>query len=123
MVKNRDSDKRETTRVPVKLRVDYKCKDNFLFEFSSNLSQNGIFVTTNKPLDPGTRLDVQFKLEADMSDAHTVNALGEVIWVNIPKDKKGKALDGQVGMGIRFLNLDELSKDKIKALVKRIAVL
>ena len=112
---------RKDNRVELQLMVDYKCEDNFLFEYSSNLSQNGIFLLTQKPLSPGTRLELRFDIE-DQSDApYTIKVLGEVIWVNVLKTRKSSA--DQVGMGIKFVNLDAVSKEKIRALVKRIAIL
>jgi uncharacterized protein (TIGR02266 family) len=109
------SELRRETRVPHKMKVNFQCEENFLIEYSSNLSQNGIYLTCKRPLSPGTRLELQFKVE-EKSRPHFVSVLGEVIWIN-NSDKN------ESGMGIRFINLDEISKEKIQNLIRRIAVL
>jgi uncharacterized protein (TIGR02266 family) len=108
-------DHRRETRIPHKMKVNFKCEDNFLIEYSGNLSQNGIYLICKRPLSPGTRLELQFKL-GGKSKNHRVCVLGEVIWIN-------NSDQIERGMGIRFINLDEISKEKIHRLIRRIAVL
>lgn len=110
---------RQDERVPIKLRVDCKCKDNYVFEYSKNLSQSGIYLTTKKPLPPGTKINLQFSIDPDKKKE--INILGQVIWVNKPTNTQDPTF--QPGMGIKFINTDEKTKDSIKNLIKRIAVL
>ncbi len=109
-------EQRKTKRVPIRLRVDYQCKDNYLFEYSSNLSEHGIFITTANPLQPGTKLELQFSINEGKDEIHTT---GEVIWVNKPTHDSSS----NAGMGVRFLDIDDDSQEKLKNLIKRIAVL
>jgi uncharacterized protein (TIGR02266 family) len=111
------NEKRKEKRIPIKLRVDYQCKDNYLFTYSKNLSKNGIFITTKDPLSPGTKLELQFTLSEPKKN---INVLGEVIWIN---EKNKNDPHNQPGMGIKFVNLDIASKDLIEAEIKRVAVL
>ena len=108
---------RGSRRVPVKLKVDCQCEGNFLFEDATNISEHGIFIETKDPMSPGTMIDLQFTLP---EDERAIEVLGEVIWVNpIRPDTKNH----NPGMGIRFVNLAEIDKEKVLLLIKRIAVL
>lgn len=111
-------DKRTTKRVPVSLQVDYMYEGNFLFENATNISEHGIFIETKKPKQPGTSVRLHFQLP---DSEKKIEVLGEVIWVN--PYKAGADKEYNPGMGIKFMNLKEVDRDKILSLVKRIAVL
>jgi len=113
-----NKDKRTTKRIPVKLQVDYEYEGNFLFENATNISEHGIFIETKEPKQPGTEVRLQFKLP---DSEKKIEVMGEVIWVN--PIMAGADKEYNPGMGIKFVNLKELDKDKILTLVKRIAVL
>lgn len=109
-------EKRSARRVPVKLRVDWKAEGTFLYENATNISEHGIFVETNDPMEPGTMIDLQFTIP----DSHKkIQVLGEVAWANPLRPEKNY----NPGMGIRFVNLKEIDKEMILSLIKRIAVL
>src|ERR1051326_3465024 len=99
-------DNRSATRDPVNLKVDWKVEGHFLFENSTNISEQGIFVETKKPMEPGTMLNLQFKLP---DTAGTIEVLGEVIWVN--QIRPGQTDHPNPGMGVRFVNLKEIDKE------------
>lgn len=111
-------EKRRAIRVPVEMRVDYRCNENFLFEYSMNLSQNGIFIKTQSPLPPGTELFLTFSLP---NSNEQIKVKGEVIWVNTKKADHDS--ERTVGMGIRFLEIKAEDRKQIMSLVKRIAIL
>lgn len=111
-------EKRAAQRVMLQLHVDYACKDNFVFEYTANLSQSGIFIQTEKPFNPGTQLELQFSPKENPETVICVK--GEVLWIN-----ENDAADGskKAGMGIKFVNVSEATRLKITSLVKRLAVL
>jgi len=111
-------EKRTSQRVPVKLKVDYRATGNFLFENATNISEQGIFVETDAPLDTGTMIDLQFQLPDSQKK---IEVLGEVTWTNPRRPNPEE--NHNPGMGIRFVNLSELDKETILSLIKRIAVL
>ena len=111
-------EKRLTQRVPVKLKVDWKAEGTFLYENATNISEHGIFVETNDPMDPGTMIDLQFTLPESNKQ---IAVLGEVTWANPLRPRK--EANYNPGMGIRFVNLKEIDKETILSLIKRIAVL
>lgn len=106
-------DKRKDVRVPIRLKVNFEISNrHYLFEYSSNLSQSGIFIHTMEPLQPGTEVAIQFSLPDDFE----ISTRGEVIWVNTEEDE-------EPGMGVRFVGLSDQAREKILAAVKKLAIL
>ena len=91
------SEKRDSLRAAITLRVDYKRVNTFFADYTKNISKGGTFIRTTKPLDVGT----EFVFVLSFPDQEKQLKLkGEVMWV-VPEDK---ATDEQPpGMGIRFL--------------------
>jgi len=106
-------EKRLDVRIPIQLKVDIETDhQHYLFEYSTNLSQSGIFIHTEDPLDPGSIVQIHFALPEGLD----VRTLGEVIWANFDDDE-------EPGMGIRFVGLNEKDKDKILSAIKKLAIL
>ena len=120
-------DRRHSPRILVNLEVDYGNEDNFLFAFIKDISATGIFVGTNTPEPPGTRLNVRFRPRQNddsfmfMSDAKTLDVEGEVIWVNTYRPGNADSL--HPGMGIRFISLDKEERYRLMELVRTFAYL
>lgn len=111
--KARAREQRKTPRVPIQLKVDVESpNEHYLFEYSSNLSQNGIFIQSTEPLDPGTKVNIQFSLP----DSYLIRTRGEVIWVNDEEEE-------EPGMGIKFIGLDEKDREMILNSLKKLAIL
>lgn len=105
--------KRLDLRVPIQLKVDVEYPNNhYLFEYSSNLSQSGIFIHTDNPLEPGTHVHLAFLLP----DKHAIRTRGEVIWVNDDDES-------ECGMGVKFLGLNIDDRERILTAIKKIAIL
>ncbi len=108
-------DKRKVARVPIQLKVDIESpNDHYLFEYSTNLSQNGIFIQTTDPEKPGTLVNMQFALPNN----HVIRTRGEVMWINAV-DEEGE----EPGMGIKFIGISIEDRDSILAALKKIAIL
>lgn len=107
-------EKRKEARIPVQLKVDVESPNNhYLFEYSSNLSQNGIFIQTPEPLPPGVQVNIQFALPNN----YMIRTRGEVIWVNFEED------DEEPGMGVKFMGLQQEDRDMILNSLKKLAIL
>ncbi len=105
--------KRQDVRVPIQLKVDVESPNShYLFEYSSNLSQSGIFIHTGDPLNPGTQVQLNFTLP----DQYFIRTRGEVIWVNDEEEL-------EQGMGIKFLGLSLQDRERILTALKKIAIL
>ena len=51
-------EKRNTPRVPLSIEVTYEFGDEFIFSYLFDISGGGVFIQTEKPLDPG--IEAQF---------------------------------------------------------------
>lgn len=107
-------DRRSFERFPVNLSVDYSNGENFLFSYIENISEMGIFIRSDEPLEVGTRLDLRFGTEEPLALA------GMVVWVN-PVRPTGD--NPNPGMGIRFDGLTPDQRERIVELVRTIAYL
>ncbi len=107
-------DRRRQPRAPINIRIDYQTVDAFFSEFASNINQGGLYIKTNKPLPPGTQLNIQFLLP---NNTRPIQVVGEVVWVN---EKTTKGINP--GMGIKFGELDAEAKAQINELVRSLRV-
>ena len=111
-------ERRQWQRVFVDLEVDYGNQDNFLFAYIRDISATGIFVRTNAPEPPGTRLNLRF----NPKEARAPFALeGEVIWINAYRP--GQPDNLHPGMGIRFIGLTDDERGRLSELIKTFAYL
>jgi len=108
------AEKRSQTRHVIRLEVNYRCGDTYLFSRSSNLSEMGIFLTTPTPLDRGTRIELSF---ADPGIEEPIRVLGEVVWT-----LQARA-DVEPGMGVRFIDPSPEVRSRVKALIRTMAYL
>lgn len=74
-----------------------------------DISEGGIFIETDTPLEPGEQLKLRFELDRT---AFVVEVSAQVRWCRLPKDA---APDRPVGGGLRFLNLSEQATAEIMA--------
>ena len=57
-------DKRQTDRVPIELKVEYKRLNTFFSDYTKNISKGGTFIKTKRPLDIGTEFVFQLHVPA-----------------------------------------------------------
>lgn len=112
-------ERRAWERVLVDLEVDYGDAENFLFAYIRDISATGIFVRTNTPEDPGTRLNLRFT--PPDGSAEPLELEGEVIWVN--PYRPGKSDNLHPGMGIRFVDLEAEERHRLVEFVRTFAYL
>jgi type IV pilus assembly protein PilZ len=110
-------DRRVHTRVMVDIEVDYKGTDNFLFAYITDISAMGIFIRTNAPEPPGTRINMRFT----PSGGPELNLEGRVMWVN---PYRADSYDNiNPGMGVQFVDLNPQQREQIVNLVRTFAYL
>ena len=104
----------ESRRIPLEREISFRVPrfENFVTEYSANISATGIFVRTQEPLDPGTDLSLEFKVADDWK---LIRGRGRVIWVR----SKDEGPDAPAGMGIRFLEMDPQSRRLIHWMVDK----
>jgi type IV pilus assembly protein PilZ len=111
------ADRRVHARVMVDIEVDYKSADNFLFAYITDISAMGIFIRTNAPEPPGTRLNLRFQPQGGPQ----LNLEGRVMWVN--PYRPGSYDNINPGMGVQFVDLSAQQREQIVNLVRTFAYL
>lgn len=103
---------RDSRRVPIAAKVAFKFDrfSGFISEYSANISPTGMYITTNQPEPPGSVLDFEFQLGDGFE---IIRGKGEVVWIRAVAEGPGRP----AGMGIRFLELSEGSKELIYRIV------
>ena len=112
------TDRRQWQRVLVDLEVDYGNQENYLFAYIRDISATGIFVRTNSPEPPGTRLNLRF---TPPSADSPLELEGEVIWIN--PYRPGQPDNLHPGMGIRFIGLSDDDRGRLQDFIKTFAYL
>jgi uncharacterized protein (TIGR02266 family) len=104
----------ESRRIPLEREISFRVPrfENFVTEYSANISATGIFVRTHEPLEPGTDLTLEFKVADDWK---LIRGRGRVIWVR----NEDEGPDAPAGMGIRFLEIDPQSRRLIHWMVDK----
>jgi type IV pilus assembly protein PilZ len=108
------AEKRGEPRHVVRLDVDTRCGDTYLFCRSGNLSEMGIFLSTPTPLPRGSRIELAF---AEPGSAEPIRVPGEVVWTLAP------GADAEPGMGVRFLDPSPEARARVRALIRTMAYL
>lgn len=92
------SDRRYERRLPVRITVEYEDTEDFLTDYTANLSIGGMFIETQEPLAVGTRFRLRFSVPGREAPIDTV---AEVRWA------QGRAPGSPMapGMGVRFETL------------------
>jgi type IV pilus assembly protein PilZ len=113
--KSKGSDRRRYPRVPLSLLIQYRFDtlDDFLSEYSVNISIGGMFIKTDEVREEGSLVYLQFYLR---NGAKLIEGLGKVVRANPPGSADEEI---QAGMGIEFVNFDEESMRLIEQIVGR----
>jgi len=104
------TERRKNPRVFLRALVDYESQDTFLYDYSKDLSQGGLFIKTDKPRSIGDEIELKFSLP-DIEKVFKTK--GEVKWVI--RDKSDNTMNG---MGIEFKGLEEEDKRLINRTLK-----
>ena len=104
----------ESRRIPLEREISFRVPrfENFVTEYSANISATGIFVRTREPLEPGTDLTLEFKVADDWK---LIRGRGRVVWIRTQDEGEG----APAGMGIRFLEMDPQSRRLIHWMVDK----
>jgi uncharacterized protein (TIGR02266 family) len=106
-------ERRRSERTGLEIPVDYSTVDAFFTEFSSNINEGGLFVETEAPADPGTVVQLSFRLP-ETRDPLKVE--GRVAWVS--DGTRGQPR----GMGIEFQALSAELRERINQVVRSLRV-
>ena len=104
-----ETEQRVENRVPIALRIKLRFRklDTFVSKFATNISSNGMFISSRKPKEMGTLLRFELRL-AD--DSTVIAGQGKVAWVRAYDPQHPKRPHG---MGIEFTTLSQKSRELI----------
>lgn len=97
-------DKRSQRRIPVEIWMEVEGEGELYFQRASNLSVGGAFFTQTFPLPIGTQTRLRFSLPG--SD-HPIACRAEIVSTK------------ELGMGVRFIDLDAADHLRIEALIDK----
>ncbi|MBI3180060.1 MAG: TIGR02266 family protein [Deltaproteobacteria bacterium] len=100
--------KRRSRRYPVMVDIEYRSDAVFIADVTDDLSRDGAFVRTDKPLDVGTV--VALRLKPPGGDT-AIEVKGEVRW---------NRTEGQCGFGVRFIFDRPNAEKQVRDLVERV---
>ncbi|HMI83573.1 MAG TPA: TIGR02266 family protein [Polyangiaceae bacterium] len=95
------------------MTVRYKSAtvDEFIEHHSHDVSRGGIFIKTPSPFLPGTLLKFEIRIADETA---MLQGVGRVVW---KRDTAGTGSDKPAGMGVKFIKVDEASRNLIDRLV------
>src|ERR1700690_1908649 len=95
------------------MTVRYKSAtlDEFIEHHSHDVSRGGMYIKTPQPFPPGTLLKFEVKIAADQK---VMQGVGRVVW---RREADEATTEHPAGMGVKFIKLDNESKDIIDQLV------
>ncbi len=100
------TDKRSNVRTPVTLIVDYEGAEDFLGDYTENLSRGGTFVLTSRQVEVDTTIKLVLSFPGLLAP---ISLEGIVRWTRAGE---------QPGLGIEFL--DGAGRDRLAMIVERI---
>lgn len=104
------AEKRRSARAELRILVQFRFNtfEDFLAEYSVDVSVGGIFLRTDNPRPEGAMIYLQFALRDGQK---LIEGLGKVVRVNPPGGPR------PAGMGVEFVNLDAESQALIEEIV------
>ena len=105
-------ERRTNRRLPIRVMVEYETTEDFLFDYTANVSIGGMFIATGQPLQLGTRFRMRFRLPERKKPIETYAV---VRWVVEPENTSGM----QAGMGVQFEELQPKDLSEVQDLIER----
>ncbi len=104
---------RKDKRAPVSLRVRFKSAtiDEFIEQYSIDISKGGIFIKSRQPMAVGTLLKFEFQLK---DNSPLIQGVGRVVW---KRDADPAKPDLAAGMGIKFIKMTPESRAVVDRIV------
>ncbi len=103
-------DKRAEIRCPVALRVSYKTFNEFIDEYTKNVSRRGMFIRTKRKHE----LHEVAELLLHVPELpHPVKIKGEIVHVELNAQR-----EEDCGVGVKFIDIDDQSREALIAFIK-----
>lgn len=108
-------ERRKHSRIDAKIKVAFQNKDEFFEEYTRNISQGGIFLKTDKLLDPNAVLEIDLRLPGAAKEMTVIGRVRRLMVVSDP-EREGEHL---YGVGIEFIDSGEEFNKAIKNFIKK----
>ncbi len=95
---------RKHVRYSASIKVAFKSREQFIHEYTSNISKGGIFVSTGKAFPLKSRVELLLSLP---NSPEEVKVIGEVVHIINADQAKLMGYDKAPGMGIQFLEFED----------------
>ncbi len=92
------------TQLSILVQFRFNTFEDFLADYSSNLSPGGIFIRTDEPREEGSVIYLQFSLK---DGSRLIEGMGKVVRVHPPGHR-------DPGMGVEFVSFDDDSMELIQ---------
>ena len=110
---NMSEERRNSERVGLVARVDYKTVDDLFSEFARNINEGGLFIETEEPPEIGAAIALEFQIPETEAP---IQVMGRVVRLS---DGLGHE---PPGMGVQFENLDAKARATINELIRGLRV-
>jgi c-di-GMP-binding flagellar brake protein YcgR len=97
-----EPERRDSVRVKRPIEIEYSADCPPIRARLDDLSETGAFIDTAHPLGEGSDLVLRFTLPVNPEEAR-VECRARVVWT-----------EPMVGVGVRFVELDEVSRERIR---------
>jgi uncharacterized protein (TIGR02266 family) len=109
-----NKERRTHSRTELILKVDYPTAEDFLADYTHDMSDSGVFVATSKPFSIGEQLTFDISFPGLLEP---IRARGEVRWIRTEKEETDEE---PAGIGITFLFSSEQEASDWRQLLQRI---
>ena len=104
---------RAAERFDLEVKVDLESDHNFYTGLTQNISSGGLFIATNALRKIGDRITLKFSLPGSIEPLAVET---EVRWIR--ENSALHRVDGNTGMGVRFVNLSPAAAAAINQFVQ-----
>ena len=108
-------ERRKYPRVEARVRVKFQTVGELIEEYTRNISAGGIFLKTDRLLDPNATIDLTMEFPEGLGTFQVKGKVVRLISVSDP----GQAATQIHGAGIRFVRPDPKMTQTIEELVRR----
>lgn len=92
------------------LILGYGEGEGYVYDFEGDVSEKGIFVATDSPLNKGEEVEVLLSIPESVE---VIRARGRVAWVGVGGP------EGRKGMGIEIVEMEEKDRNEFNSFLKR----
>jgi uncharacterized protein (TIGR02266 family) len=101
------AERRRSARMPIEMWVEDLTDGGVVYRRAGNLSRGGLYLDQTIPLPIGSKVKLRFTLP---EDTVVVTVTGQIVSINSRE---------RLGMGIKFLDLDDAMQTRIESFIER----